>query len=108
MGNRVQLSQSSSTREEEEMEEEEEISEENPAISRSTIHVLLNRGQPSSLSIHHDSSSLIDIPELLPSDEEEEGGGSEGNDSDEDNLFTLQLIARLLGGNLRRRYVYCN
>ena len=74
----------------------------------STVHVLFSHGQPHSLSIVHDHSNTVSVPTVVRNEREEggEGGGEEeesSTDSEDENFATLHLLARLLGGNLRRR-----
>ncbi|XP_019849571.1 PREDICTED: DDB1- and CUL4-associated factor 11-like [Amphimedon queenslandica] len=83
-----------------------------------TVHVLLTRhgGQSQTMTIHHDPSPL-NIDESPEEEEEEEveaddeleideEDDDDDNEADEiDNILTLQLVARLLGGSLMRRRV---
>ena len=57
------------------------------------------------MTIHHDPSPLnVDESPSEEEEEEETDDELETDEEDEDgNMMTLQLVARLLGGNLMRR-----
>lgn len=88
-------------------ERQEEVAE-NEAGRQSTVHIMLSRGQPHSFSIHHEPGAPLTLPAsllALSNDGQDSGNDSSSSGDDElDNYTTLQILARLLGGqNLRNR-----